>query len=413
MSQDILEALTHIARARGVKYDYVIESLKEAIKTGARKRFGKDLEVEVSINKSTGEIRINIMKKVVEEVENPDLEVSLVEAQLAKASLKVGDEFRIPIGLEDLGRGIIDTIKQSLVHKVREAEKDRLLDEFQKKIGEIVKGTIKVVSRNEIIVDLGVTEGVIPGYGAIKSEYYRLDAPIKAIVLKVEKSNFGPRIILSRTDPAFLIKLLFIEIPEIRDGTIEVVKVVREPGVRAKVGVQSKDASIDPVGACIGFRGTRIQSILNEFQKKERIDVIQWSTDSNVLISRSLAPARVKEVVNIDEHTALAIIPDEDYSKAIGKGGVNIDLVSDFVGRHVDLKKASEFETEKQEAVLATISVKSIPDIDETLKKQLIDRGYTSVLSILKAPVEELRFLLGKDEAEVKELLEKIVNVKA
>ncbi len=412
MSQDILEALTHIARARGVKYDYVIESLKEAIIIGARKKLGKDIEVEVSVNKNTGEIRISIIKKVVEIVENPALEIELEKAQAGKPNIKVGDDFRISMGLEDLGRGIIDTIKQSLVHKVREAEKDRLFDEYQKKIGEIVKGIIKVVGRNEIIVDLGPVEAVIPSFGMIKNEYYRLDSPIKAIVLRIEKAAFGPKIILSRTDPAFLAKLLKIEIPEIRDGIIEVVKVVRAPGVRAKVAVQSKDPNIDPVGACIGFRGSRIQSVVKELGK-ERIDVIQWNEDPDILISQSFAPARVKEVVKIDERNARAIIPDDDYSKAIGKGGINVELVSELVGIHIELRKDSENELEKKEQSLAKISIKSVDEIDENLKKQLVDRGYTNILSVLKAPIEELKFLLGKEEEEVKELLEKISHVKA
>ncbi len=412
MSQDILDALTQIARTRGVKYDYVIESLKEAIKAGARKKLGEDLEVEVMVNKASGEIRIFIIKKVVEEVEDGTVEIELNEARKIRPNVKVDEELRIPISLDDLGRGIIETIKQSLVHKVREAEKDRLYEEYQKKVGEIVKGIIKVVGRNEIIVDLGPVEGTIPSYGLIKNEYYRLDSPIRVIVLKVEKATFGPKIILSRTDPAFLAKLLQIEIPEIREGLIDVVKVVRSPGVRAKVAVTSKDPTIDPVGACIGFRGSRIQSVVKELGK-ERIDVIQWSDDPLILVSRGLAPAQVKEVVKVDERNVLAIIPDEDYSKAIGKGGVNIDLVSQLVGLHIDLKKESEYETEKQEALLAKIPIKSLSNIDEQLKKQFIERGYSNVLAVLKAPVDELMFLLGKSREEIEELLEKISNVKA
>ncbi len=412
MSQGVLEALTQIARARGVRYDYVIESLKEAISTGAKKKFGKDIEVEVLVNKASGDIRISIVKKVVEDVVNESLEIGLDEARKEKPGAAVGDEFRTLIILDDLGRGIIDTIKQSLVHKVREAEKDRLYDEYQKRVGELAKGIIKVVGRNEIVVDLGPVEASIPSFGIVKNEYYRLDGPIKAIVLRVEKSTFGPRIILSRTDPAFLSKLLTIEIPEIRDGLIEVVKVVRAAGVRAKVAVASKDKSIDPVGACIGFRGTRIQSVVKELGK-ERIDVIQWSDDPMVLIERGLSPARVKEVIRIDDRTVKAIIPDDDYSKAIGKGGVNVDLVSELAGVHIDLKKESEFEIEKKEAELAKIPMKDLEGVDDELKQQLINRGYTSVLSVVKATAEELVFLLGKSQEEVKELIEKAANAKA
>ncbi|MEO0127843.1 MAG: transcription termination factor NusA, partial [candidate division WOR-3 bacterium] len=331
----IIENIKTIARIRGVKFDYVIDSLAEAIKAGVKRKYGKGVESEVNVNKSTGEIKINLVKKVVEKVNEPDKEIAIEDAQKIK-ECNIGDEIRIPIPIGELGRTAIESVKQALTQRISEAERNRIMAEYEKKIGEIVKGIVKVVSRNEVLVDLGPIEASIPYYGMMRSEHYRLDSPIRAVVLKVERAQWGPKIILSRTDPKFLERLLFYEIPEIKDGIIQIVKIVREPGIRAKVAVQTLDPKIDPIGACVGYKGSRIQSIVKELSE-EKIDVIQWSKDINLLVSRSLSPAKVKEIKQIGEGSVLAIVPDEDYSKAIGKNGVNVDLASKLTGLHIEI----------------------------------------------------------------------------
>ncbi|MCK4940865.1 transcription termination factor NusA, partial [candidate division WOR-3 bacterium] len=302
----IIEGMKSIARARGVKFDYVIESLGEAIASGMKRKFGKDTESEVSVNKSTGEIRIFVVKKVVENVTDPTTEISLEEALQKNESYKEGDVFRIPVSISDLGRTAIEMVKQTLTQKVSEAERNRILAEYEKKISEIVKGIVKVVSRNEILVDLGPVEAVIPNYGMMRTEHYRLDSPIRAVVHRVDRAQWGPKIVLSRTDPKFLERLLFYEIPEIKDGIIQVHKIVREPGVRAKVGVQTLDPKIDPIGACVGYRGSRIQAVVKELSG-ERIDIIQWSKEPTIQVSRSLSPAKVKQVIPIGERHVVAV----------------------------------------------------------------------------------------------------------
>ncbi len=402
----IIENIRTIARNRGVKFEYVIDSLAEAIKSGVKRKFGKGVEPEVTINKSTAEIKINIVKKVVEKVNDPDKEIALEEAKKVK-ECNVGDDFRIPISLNELGRTAIDSVKQTLTQRISEAEKNRIMSEYEKKVGEVVKGIVKVVGRNEVLVDLGPIEASIPSYGLMKTEHYRLDAPIRAVVFKVERAQWGPRIILSRTDPKFLERLLFYEIPEIKDGIIQIIKIVREPGVRAKVAVQTIDPKIDPIGACVGYRGSRIQSIVKELSG-EKIDVIQWSKDISLQVSRSLSPAKVKEVIPLGEGSVLAIVPDEDYSKAIGRNGVNVDLASKLTGVHIEIKKISEYEKELLEKRLSETKIEDVPDLSKKLKKLLIDKGYTNVLSILKATPEELKTLLGLEDEEVADLLEKI-----
>jgi N utilization substance protein A len=406
-SNIIIETIKSIARARGVKFDYVIESLREALKSGVKRKFGKGVESEISVNKSTGDIRIFVVKQIVEKVTDGEKEISLKEAQEKKSDYKVGDTYRISVSIDELGRTAIESVKQALTQRVSEAEQSRIIAEYEKKIGEIVKGIVKVVSRNEILVDLGAVEATIPGYGMMRSEHYRLDSPIRAVVSRVDPAHYGPKIILSRTDPKFLERLLFYEIPEIKDGLIQVIKIVREPGVRAKVAVQTIDPKIDPIGACVGYRGSRIQSIVKELSG-ERIDIIQWSKDQNLQVSRSLSPAKIKTVINISEGHVLAVVPDEDYSKAIGKNGVNVDLASKLCEAEIEIKKASEYEKELSEKKLAEINIKDVKGLNTDLKKLVIQKGYSNVLSVLKAPVEELKFLLSLDDEQVTHLLETI-----
>jgi N utilization substance protein A len=401
----IIENIKSIARARGVKFDYVIECLGEALKSGVKRKFGKLVESEVAVNKSTGEIKIFIVKKVVEDVTNPEIEISLEEAQKKSSKYKIGDIFRIPISIVELGRTAVESVKQTLTQRVSEAERNRILSEYEKKIGEIVKGIVKVVSRNEVLVDLGPVEATIPNYGIMRTEHYRLDSPIRAVVLRVDRAQWGPKIILSRTDPKFLERLLFYEIPEVEEGIIQVIKIVREPGVRAKVAVQTLDPKVDPIGACVGYRGSRIQSIVKELSG-ERIDIIQWSKEPNLKVSRSLSPAKIKEVVNVGEGHVVAIVPDEDYSKAIGKNGVNVDLASKLCEVEIEIKKASDYEKELANKALAEIKLEDIADLSSELKEALLEKGYSNVLSVLNAPTDELKFLLKMDDEQVAELIE-------
>lgn len=401
----IIENIKSIARARGVKFDYVIESLAEALKSGVKRKFGKQVESEVAVNKSTGEINIFILKKVVEDVTNSETEISLAEAQKKSSKYKIGDDFRTPISIADLGRTAVESVKQTLTQRVSEAERNRILTEYEKKIGEIIKGIVKVVSRNEVLVDLGPVEATIPNYGMMRTEHYRLDSPIRAVVVRVDRAQWGPKIILSRADPKFLERLLFYEIPEIEEGIIQVIKIVREPGVRAKVAVQTLDPKIDPIGACVGYRGSRIQSVVKELSG-ERIDIIQWSKEPNLQVSRSLSPAKIKETVTISEGHVLAVVPDDDYSKAIGKNGVNVDLASKLCEVEIEIKKASEYEKELQDMALTEIKIEDIDTVSSKLKKTLLEKGYSNVLSVLNAPIDELKFLLKLNDEQVAELKE-------
>jgi N utilization substance protein A len=238
----------------------------------------------------------------------------------------------------------------------------------------------------------------------MRTEHYRLDSPIRAVVHRVDRVQWGPKIILSRTDPKFLERLLFYEIPEIKDGIIQVIKIVREPGVRAKIAVQTIDQKIDPIGACVGYRGSRIQSVVKELSG-ERIDVIQWSKEPMIQVSRSLSPAKVKTVIPLAEGHVLAIVPDDDYSKAIGKNGVNVDLASRLCEVDIEIKKVSEYEKEIKDKELAEMKIKDVEGLDPGLKKALLEKGYTNVLAVINAPIDELKFLLSLEDDAVHQLL--------
>jgi N utilization substance protein A len=252
---------------------------------------------------------------------------------------------------------------------------------------------------------LGPVEATIPSYGMMRSEHYRLDSPIRAVVARVDRAKWGPQIILSRTDWRFLERLLYYEIPEIKEGLIQIVKIVRESGLRAKLAVQTLDPKIDPIGACVGYRGSRIQLIVKELSG-ERIDIIQWSKDSSIQVSRSLSPAKINEVITINEGQVAAIVSDDDYSKAIGKNGVNVDLASKLCEVEIEIKKVSEYNKELAEKTLAKIEIKKVKGLKPALKKLMVEKGYVNVLSVLNAPVEELKFLLKLDDESVANILE-------
>ena len=407
----ITEGIKSIARARGVKFDYVIEALIEALKNGVRRKFGKGVESEVVVNKSTGEIGIYLLKKVVDNVEDKDKEIAFDDARQEKPTIEIGDEWRRHIPIADLGRTAIESVKQTLTQRVSEAERSRIMTEYEKKVGEIVKGIVKVVSRNEILVDLGPVEATIPSYGIMRSEHYRLDSPIRAVISLVDRAQWGPKIIISRTDSKFLERLMFYEIPEIKDGFVQVCKIAREPGVRAKVAVQTLDLKIDPIGACVGYRGSRIQSIVKELSG-ERIDIILWSKDSHLQVSRSLSPAKIKEVVILDENSVLAVVGDEDYSKAIGKNGVNVDLASKLCALEIEIRKLSDYEQELKEKELAKSKIQDIKEIKPAIRKMMEEKGYSNVLAVLKAPVEELKFLLKLDNDGVENIISTLRSAK-
>ncbi|MGQ9708680.1 MAG: transcription termination factor NusA [bacterium] len=386
-NKEVANLIAQIARIRNVDITYVCETLRTSIIAGLKRRFGADTEAEVTVNPETGEIQVFLIKKIVERVTNPSLEATLKEAQLINPMAKLGDVVRIKIPLEEIGRIAIRKASDELVLKLREAERDRLFEEYSRKKGEIVTGTIQRIVRDEIIVNLGLIEAVLPNREQLKTDHYRQGLPIKAYVHRVEKTPIGPRVFLSRTHPEFLRKLLIREVPEIKEGVVEIKAIARAPGFRSKVAVASLDEKVDPVGACVGYRKSRIENVIKELSG-EKIDIVQWSRDLQVFIARALGPAKVSEIIREDD-TYIVVVPDSDFSIAIGKKGQNVWLASLLTQTKIEVLKESDYRNRVIMNRAAKIAIDSL-DIEPALVTKLLAAGINTTFELLNSSTQEL-----------------------
>ena len=407
MSEEMRRLVAQVARIRSVDVAYVYDSLKNSILAGLRRRFGKNTEGEVEIDEDKGEIRVYIYKNVVKSIKDPIHEITEEEARKIKSGAKEGEKVKIEIPLLEIGRVAIQKAMDELIFKLREAEKTKLFNEFIKKKHDIITGTIHKVDKDEIMVNLGPVYGVLPLRDQMKVDHYHIGAPFKFYVVRIEKTPIGPRIYLSRTHPEFLRKLIEKEVPEIQEGLVEIKAVARIPGVRSKVGVYSNDERIDPIGACVGYRKTRIQNVMKELSG-EKIDVVQWSKEQRIFVARAMSPARVIEVIEEEENVFTVVVPDEEYSKAIGKKGQNVWLASLLTGTRIEVLKETDYKNRIFARKVAEVLIKDLDFIDEEEKRKLIETGYTTVVSLFEQPGTEVAKNLGMELSKVEELKEKI-----
>ena len=342
--KELIEAMEELEKERGIKKDYLIESLEGALVSAYKKNFDSVDNVKVSINQETGEVHIYSVREVVEKSEDPLLEISLDEAKQINPKAEVGDTVDLEIVPKDFGRIAAQTAKQVVVQKIREAERDIVYNEYHDKTGEIVTGIIQKVDDNLIVLDLGRLEGIMTAKEQIPTEHYKVNDKIRGYVVSVKKELKGnPQVIVSRSHPDFVRKLFEFEIPEIYEGLIEIKSVSRDPGSRSKVAVYSKNENIDPVGSCVGQKGVRIQNIINELHG-EKIDVIEWNEDPAIYIAAALLPAQVMAVdIKEEEKFAQVIVPDDQLSLAIGKSGQNARLAAKLTNWKIDIKSESQF----------------------------------------------------------------------
>ncbi len=405
MNKEIANLIVQIARIRNVDITYVCETLRTSVVAGLKRRFGPDTETHVEINSETGDIRVFLAKKVVERVDNPGQQMLLEDAQQVTSSAEIGDVVRAELPLEEIGRIAIRKASDELLLKLREAERTKLYDEFIKKKGEIVTGTVQKIGREEIIINLGLIEAVLTNREQLKCDHYRQGLPIKAYVHRVEKTPIGPRVYMSRTHPEFLRKLLAREVPEIKEGVVEIKGIARSPGIRSKVAVTSLDDKVDPVGACVGYRKSRIENIVKELSG-EKVDIVHWSRDPQVFISRALGPARVSEVIKEGE-THIVVVPDDQFSIAIGKRGQNVWLASLLAQTKIEVLKASDY---RNRAIMNKAN--KVPadklDLEEELLSKLQTAGLNSAFDILNCPPEELSKHTGLPAESLEELKQKI-----
>ena len=377
--KELVSAMDELEKERGIKKEYLIESLESALVTAYKKNFDSEDNVKVNINGDTGEIHVYSVMEVVEKSEDPLLEISLEKAKKVNPDVKIGDTVDIEIMPKDFGRIAAQTAKQVVVQKIREVERELIFNEYNDKKGEIVSGLIQKADTGTLVIDLGKLEGVMPLKEQIPTEHYKVNDKIKGYVMSVEKGNKGaPQVIVSRSHPNFVKRLFELEIPEIYEGLIEIKSVSREAGYRSKVAVYSKNENIDPVGSCVGQKGVRIQNIINELNG-EKIDVIEWSEEPSIYIAASLLPAQVMAVdVKEDEKFAQVIVPDDQLSLAIGKSGQNARLAARLTNWKIDIKSESQIrdiiaenmKNEENEEVENTETAEEVEEISEEVKEE-------------------------------------------
>ena len=402
---ELLQIADAVAREKSIDRQIVLESMEDAMQKAARSRYGQETEVRAEINPKTGEVRFSRLLLVVEEIENDATQILPGDARKKNPAAQVGDWIAETLPPFDFGRIAAQSAKQVIVQKVRDAERDRQYDEYKDRIGDIVNGVVKRVEYGNVIVDLGRGEATIRRDEAIPRELFRPDDRVRAYVFDVRREPRGPQIFLSRTHPQFMAKLFRQEVPEIYDGVIEVRSVARDPGSRAKIAVTSRDSSIDPVGACVGMRGSRVQAVVNELQG-EKIDIIPWSPDSATFIVNALQPAEVvKVVLDEDSNRIEVVVPDDQLSLAIGRRGQNVRLASQLTGWDIDiLTEQEESERRQKEFNERTQIFMGALDVDEVVGQLLASEGFRSVEELAYVEPDELAAIEGFDEDTAAEI---------
>ena len=396
---ELLQIADAVAREKTIDRQIVIAAMEDAIQKAAKSRYGAENDIRATIDGKSGEIKLVRALTVVDLVENDSTQVDVKGAKRLKKDAAVGDVLIEDLPPLDYGRVAAQNAKQVIVQKVRDAERDRQFAEYKDKIGQIVNGTVKREEHGHVIVDLGRAEGIVRRDEKLPREAFKYGDRIRSYVADVRREQRGPQIFLSRTRPEFMAKLFMQEVPEIYDGIVEIKSVARDPGSRAKIAVISKDSSIDPVGACVGMRGARVQAVVGELQG-EKIDIIQWSPDAATFIVNALAPAEVAKVVlDEDAERIEVVVPDEQLSLAIGRRGQNVRLASQLTGWAIDiLTEAQEQERRKKEFEERTTLFQEALDVDEVIAQLLVTEGFANIEEIAFVDSGEVSNIEGFDE---------------
>ena len=407
---ELLQIANSVAEEKVIDREIVISALEDAIEKAAHSRYGQETEIKANIDSETGEITLDRILNIVENVENPSKEISLEEAKEHNPDAEVEGIISEPLPPMDFGRIAAQSAKQVIVQKVREAERDRQYEEFKDREFEIVSGIVKRIEYGNIIVDLGQAEAMLRRKQLIPRETFQNGDRIRAIITKVNREKKGPQILLSRTDPEFMAKLFASEVPEIYDGIIEIRAVARDPGSRAKIAVSTSDTSIDPVGACVGMRGSRVQAVVGELQN-EKIDIIHWSPDPVEFICAALQPAAVSKVFLDDdeesEHIEI-IVPEDQLSLAIGRRGQNVRLASELTNWKIDiLSESQESERQQKEFAERTPLFMETLNVDEMVAQLLATEGFATVAEIAYTDISEISSIEGFDEDTAYEIQER------
>ena len=417
----IVAAFRDVAATKSLSDEEMTDLVKDGILAGLARIYGATVQAEISIDEDTGEFDIVVLRRVVEDVEDPAAEVSLEEARWDDDTYEVGDVMEIPVAFEQFGRNAVQAVKQRIVQRVRENERDRIRDEFADQVGELLSGEVQQIERGKIVVMLNRArdaEAIIPWKEQNPRERFRQGDPIRAVLKKVEESPKGPRLILSRGDPLFVAALFKLEVPEIYQGIVQIREIAREVGGRTKIAVYSRDESIDPVGACVGLKGSRVQAVVSELGG-ERIDIVPWHPDTEVFARRALAPARVSKVLSDTERQVITAIVDEDQlSLAIGRNGQNVRLASQLIGWQIDLYGSREwldrgadtsaFTTSSEDQYETADFPLSELNLPPTTLAALSTAGYETFLQVIDLERRDFLGIPGLGEEDADRLLQLI-----
>ncbi|RPI27597.1 MAG: transcription termination/antitermination protein NusA [Acidobacteria bacterium] len=411
MANILSQTIEQISKEKGIEPEVIQRALEDAMVAAAKKYFKTSEELQARYDPETGTIDVFAVKQIVENVTNPENEMSLEEALSIDESFQIGEFVEIPKPTVELGRIAAQTAKQVIFQKVREAEREIVFDEFSGQVGQLVNGIVRRFEGRDIILDMGKTEALLPANEQSRIEQYKQGDRVRAVIVKVHKLSKGPQIIVSRTDPSLLMRLFEMEIPEVYDGTVQIKTAVREGGERAKVAVASRDDAVDPVGACVGMKGTRINAVIREL-KGEKIDIIEYSEDIVEFTMNALNPAKISKVLLVDPSSRLleVIVPEDQLSLAIGKKGQNVRLASKLLGWQIDIKS----EEEKKKEILSQMenlepeqpedALDQLPGVGEKTIARLHEAGIYSIQTLASKTVEELIEIPGIGEKTAQKL---------
>jgi N utilization substance protein A len=404
---DIKRVIEQVSRDRGIDPDILVKAVEEAVKSAAKKKFGNKIEIEVKYNPETGEMDIFQFREVAEDITEPEVQISFKDALRLDPDCEIGDSLGIKTDAGAFGRIAAQSAKQVIIQKMKDAERDAVYTGYIERKGEIINGIVQRVERGSLIVNLGHTEGILPDREQVPGETYRRGDRIRAYIMDVLHDSRGPQIILSRTHPNFLICLFKTEVPEINEGIVTITGAAREPGIRAKFAVSSNDSDIDPVGACVGMKGSRVQSVVQEL-RGEKIDIIPWHVDPAKFVCNALAPAVISRVIIDESNRSMeVIVPDDSLSLAIGKGGQNVRLASKLTRWRLDVKSETQYSKDMQQAYESLVA---LPCVGTGLADALYEKGFFSADELRKASVADLIQVRGVSEEKAAEILEAVRN---
>ncbi len=400
MSMELKKAIDQISKDRGLDREMLVDTLEEAVRTSVVRKYGEDLDVEVSFNEESGEIEVFQFKIVTKDVENDLTQISLEDARQHDPSVQLDDEMGFRLKVEDLGRIAAQSAKQVIIQRMRDAEQEIIYEEFKDRMGDIISGIVQRRDKSGWIINLGRTEALLPKDEQIPREHYKRGDRVQAIIIEVRKEGRGPQVIVSRSHPDYMAALFKREVPEVDDGTVVIMNVARDPGSRAKAAVMSRDRDVDPVGACVGIRGSRIQNIVQEL-RGERIDIVVWSPDVATYARNALSPALISRIiVDEDENMLEVVVPDDQLTNAIGRKGQNVKLASKLLGWKIDIFTESRYN----EANAIGQGLEQIASVAEVPLEVFVGAGFQTIQSLRNASDEELLAVPGLTVSKIADL---------